>query len=79
MGVPSGCQKLVTIMCWMFRSLPSASLILVLVLSIPATSMCIHLSAGSPYASCPDCSPNWWPTPLLHGGALFGWQSVLRI
>ena len=24
-GVPSGCQKVVTIMCWMVRSLPSAS------------------------------------------------------
>ncbi|MNC95110.1 hypothetical protein D3C83_121420 [compost metagenome] len=26
-GVPSGCQKVVIIMCWMVRSLPSASLI----------------------------------------------------
>src|SRR6185437_13767783 len=29
MGVPSGCQKLVHIMCWIVRDLPSASLILI--------------------------------------------------
>ena len=28
-GVPSGCQKVVTIMCWMVRALPSASLTLI--------------------------------------------------
>ena len=28
-GVPSGCQKVVAIMCWMVRSLPSASLTLI--------------------------------------------------
>src|ERR1035437_740101 len=28
-GVPSGCQKLVIIMCWMVRALPSASLTLI--------------------------------------------------
>jgi hypothetical protein len=29
-GVPSGCQKLVNIMCWMVRALPSASVTFIL-------------------------------------------------
>jgi hypothetical protein len=29
-GVPSGCQNVVQIMCWMVRSLPSASFTLIL-------------------------------------------------
>src|SRR3546814_20668630 len=53
-GVPSGCQKVVIIMCWMLRSLPSASLIFAFLLHLHGR--CPHLAPGSfaPSQGCLD-------------------------
>ena len=50
-GVPSGCQNVVAIMCWMVRSLPSASFTLIFWPRLPYSGSAVSdthgLSAGS--------------------------------
>src|ERR1019366_795523 len=46
-GVPSGCQNVVTIMCWIVRALPSASLTLIFVFFLQTQASFPQTGQGS--------------------------------
>ena len=52
-GVPSGCQNVVTIMCWMARALPSASLTLIFAGRALGTALALDGASASVVASPP--------------------------